>query len=296
VTGEGKLVRCSPTHSRHLFHAVLAGVGQGGIIVSATIRLIATETMAMVFNLFYEDVRLYLLDQLTLLADRRFHYLEGQIVRNATDTGWRYMVEAAAYFTPPAAPDVGALLAGLHDHRPAAHITTQPYREFAFRLDPTVEFLKAIGRWTTPHPWVSLFLPASKTAGFIRTLVATLTPEDLGVLAPGVLGPALLYPFNTHLTRQRLFRAPNELAAFHLSLLRFPPADPAQVAAMVAHNRALYDQAVALGGKRYVIGAIPNFTSADWQQHFQPQWSFLVHAKHLFDPDHVLTPGQGIFQ
>jgi hypothetical protein len=63
----------------------------------------------------------------------------------------------------------------------------------------------------------------------------------------------------------------------------------------LAQNRALYDQAVALGGKRYVIGAIPNFTPAEWQQHFHPQWHFLVNAKHLFDPDHVLTPGQGIF-
>jgi FAD/FMN-containing dehydrogenase len=264
-------------------------------VVSAKIRLIAAETMAMVFNLFYDDLRLYLHDQLTLLADRRFNYLEGQIVRNATNTGWRYMIEAAAYFTPPAAPDVGALLAGLHDNRPEAHITSQTYREFAFRLDPIVGFLKAIGRWTTSHPWVNLFIPASKTADFISNLVATLTPEDLGVLAPGVLGPALLYPFNTHLTRQRLFRVPNEPAAFHLSLLRFPPADPAQVAAMLAQNRALYDQAVALGGKRYVIGAIPNFTPADWQQHFQPKWNFLVQAKNHFDPDNVLTPGQGIF-
>ena len=135
------------------------------------------------------------------------------------------MIEAAAYFTPPAAPDSVALLAGLHDNRPEARITPQTYRDFAFRIDPIVEFLKAIGRWTTSHPWVSLFIPASKTAGFISNLVATLTPEDLGVLAPEVLGPALLYPFNTNLTQQRLFRVPNESAAFHLSLLRFPPAD-----------------------------------------------------------------------
>lgn len=64
---------------------------------------------------------------------------------------------------------------------------------------------------------------------------------------------------------------------------------------MLAQNRALYDQAVALGGKPYVIGAIPNFTHADWQQHFQPEWNFLVNAKKHFDPDNVLTPGQGIF-
>jgi cytokinin dehydrogenase len=115
------------------------------------------KTMAMVFNLFYDDLNLYLQDQLTLLTDRRFNYLGGQIVRNATDTGWRFMIEAATYFTPPAAPDSVALLAGLHDNRPEALIVPQTYRDFAFRLDPIVGFIKAIGRWTTPHPWVSLF-------------------------------------------------------------------------------------------------------------------------------------------
>jgi FAD/FMN-containing dehydrogenase len=64
---------------------------------------------------------------------------------------------------------------------------------------------------------------------------------------------------------------------------------------MLAKNRALYDQVVALGGKRYVIGAIPHFMPADWQQHFQPEWNFLVNVKNHFDPDNVLTPGQGIF-
>ena len=205
------------------------------------------------------------------------------------------MIEAAAYYTPPAVPDSAALLAGLNDNRSEARITSQTYRDFAFRTDPIVGLLKSIGRWSTAHPWVSLFIPASKTADFISTLVATLTPEELGVLAPGMHAPALLYPFDTALTRQRLFRVPHEPAAFHLSLLRFPPADPTQIQAMLAQNRRLYDQTAALGGRRYVTGAIPDFTPVDWQQHFQPEWDFLVDAKNHFDPDHVLTPGQGIF-
>ncbi|MGH8604909.1 MAG: FAD-binding protein, partial [Gammaproteobacteria bacterium] len=70
---------------------------------------------------------------------------------------------------------------------------------------------------------------------------------------------------------------------------------PAQVNGMLADNRALYDQVAALGGKRYVIGAIPDFTPADWQEHFGPKWDFLADAKEEFDPDNVLAPGQGIF-
>jgi cytokinin dehydrogenase len=295
VTGKGRVANCSPTRLPNLFHAVLAGVGQCGIIVGAKVRLIPAETNAAVFSLFYDDLTLYLQDQLTLLADRRFHTLQGQIVRNAADSGWRYMIEAAAYFTPPAAPDPDALLAGLNDHHSERLVAPQSYRDFAFRLDPVIAFIKSVGRWSTPHPWLSLFIPASAAADFVSDLVATLTPEDLGVLAPGLLGPALLYPFDTRLTRQRLFRVPDEPAAFHLSLLRFPPADPGQTQSLLAQNRSLYDRVTTLGGKRYVTGAIPDFTPADWRRHFQPEWDFLAAAKHRFDPDNVLTPGQGIF-
>ncbi|MGZ8287433.1 MAG: hypothetical protein ACXWUQ_17645 [Allosphingosinicella sp.] len=168
--------------------------------------------MALVFSLFYDDLG---------------SYLEGQIVRNPADTGWRYMIEAAQYFKPPELPDEAALLAGLHDQRVEAQIVRRTYRDFAFWIDPIVAFIKSIGRWTTAHPWISLFIPASQTATFIGDFVATLTPDDLGVLVPGVIGPALLYPFKTNLTQQRLlFRVPDESSAFHLSLLRFP--DPAQ--------------------------------------------------------------------
>lgn len=294
ITGRGDLVTCSLTQSPDLYQAILAGGGQCGIIISARVRLVASETTALVFNLFYDDLNLYLNDQLELLANQRFDHLSGQIIRNAENTRWRYMIEAAAYFTSTL-PNSAVLLKGLRDNRAEARTTRQSYRDFAFRLDNTVQSLKAAGRWTTPHPWINLFIPASRAAEFIRKLVAELKPEDLGVLGPGITGPALLYPFDTRRTRQRLFRVPNEHAAFHLGLLRFPTSDPSLKAALLAQNRTLYDRVVSLGGNRYIIGAIPDFTRAEWQQHFGPEWDFFSAAKSHFDPDNVLTPGQGIF-
>jgi cytokinin dehydrogenase len=92
-----------------------------------------------------------------------------------------------------------------------------------------------------------------------------------------------------------LFRVPNEAAAFHLSVLRTGSPDPAVVSAMLAQNRAFYDEAVAVGGNRYIIGAIPDFSPRDWRRHFDGSWGFLVQSKRRFDPENVLTPGQGIF-
>ena len=51
---------------------------------------------------------------------------------------------------------------------------------------------------------------------------------------------------------------------------------------------------MALGGKLYPIDSFP-FSHADWEAHFGARWSDFEDAKEAFDPDHVLTPGQGIF-
>jgi FAD/FMN-containing dehydrogenase len=176
VTGEAERVRCSADHRRDLFDAVLAGAGQCAIIVRARLRLVAAEAQARVFQLFYDDLDRYLADQLALLRDGRFDYLEGQIVRRADDTGWRFMLEAAAFFTPPRTPDAAALLAGLRDQRAEAQLTTQTYRDFIFRLDPTVAFLKSIDAWQLPHPWLTVFLPADRTAAYVSPRSPRPTP------------------------------------------------------------------------------------------------------------------------
>jgi hypothetical protein len=58
-----------------------------------------------VFNLFYDDLATYVADQTMLVHDGRFDYQEGQLSRRQDNTGWRYMIEVAKYFTPPDIPD-----------------------------------------------------------------------------------------------------------------------------------------------------------------------------------------------
>ena len=72
--------------------------------------------------------------------------------------------------------------------------------------------------------------------------------------------------------------------------------DAAEISAMLANHRSLYERMRAIGGKRYAgFGAVP-FSQADWKDHFGPDvWRRLSEAKRKFDPNHVLTPGPGIF-
>lgn len=287
VTGEGKLETCSPTRNRDLFQVALAGLGQCGLIVRATVRLMPAATSARVFLLFYNDIAAFTADQQTLIADERFNYVEGQVV-SSPGGGWQYMLEAASFFTPPAAPDNAALLSGLSDMRELAQITDQSYFDFANRLAPVVAFLKAVGAWGLPHPWFDVFVPGSKVNGYVGDIVATLTLADTGQ------GPVLLYPIKRERFTMPLFRLPDEPVAFLFDILRTAPPDPNVVAAMVASNRELFERDRDLGGNRYAIGAIP-FTPDDWRQHFGSAWDTLVRAKRRYDPDNILTPGQNIF-
>ncbi|HET6950640.1 MAG TPA: FAD-binding protein [Acidimicrobiales bacterium] len=290
VTGEGELVTCSRHRRAGLFNAVLAGAGQCAVIVRAKVALVPAATDALVFNLFYDDLDTYIADQLLVLGDGRFDYQEGQIVRRPDDSGWRYMMEVASYYTPPDAPDQDALLAGLSDVRADAVVLTPTYQEWAHRLDPVVAALKGAGFWDQVHPWLTVFVPAATAAQFVAELVAELTPADLGA------GVALLFPFSTAPLRRPLFVVPRSgPASFALTLLRFPFPGPVDSAGMLAQNRALFDRAVALGGKRYIIGAVPDMSAADWRAHYGGLWHDFAEAKGRFDPDGVLTPGQGIF-
>jgi hypothetical protein len=287
VTGEGKLETCSASRKRELFESVLAGLGQFGIITRAVVRLIPAEQRARVFTLPYRDLATFTADQRRLAADERFSYVEGQIVP-AADGGWSYVIEAARFYTPPAAPDHSRLLAGLSYARGGETVEDKTYFDFVNRLAPTVEFLKSIGVWGLPHPWVDLFLPDSETNRYVGETVATLTLADTGQ------GPVLLYPVKTERFTRPLLRLPDEPIAFLLSILRTGSPDPNVIAAMLRGNRALYERNRDRGGKRYPIDAVP-FSQQDWKDHFRPRWGQLVSAKRRYDPDNLLTPGQGIF-
>jgi FAD/FMN-containing dehydrogenase len=291
VTGRGELVSCSPARNRDLFDSVLAGLGQYGIIVRATVGLVPAPVEARVYNLFYDDLGAYLADQLRLLGDGRFSYLEGQVQpRPDGSPGWRFMIEGVSYFTPPRQPDDAALLAGLSDDRAAAVITPNTYVGWAHRLDPAVEFLKAIGDWFRPHPLLDLFVPASRAESVIGAALATLTPADIGI------GPILLYPVRTALFTRPLLRVPDERATFLFSMLRTTAnADQALLARQLASNRALYDANVAAGGTWYPIGAIADYDQDDWRRHYGALWPSVLDAKRRYDPAHVLTPGQRMF-
>jgi cytokinin dehydrogenase len=287
VTGAGNLETCSRSQNRDLFEAVLAGLGQCGIIVRATVRLIPSAQNSRVFLLFYNDLAALTHDQRWLIAQKRFDYVEGQVVPDASG-GWRYMLEAASFYTPPDEPDNSSLLAGLSYTQSTQQIEDKSYFDFANRLAPTVAFLKESGVWFYPHPWLDLFVPATAVDRFVGEIVSDLTLADTGQ------GPVLLYPVPTDRLRLPLFRVPDEEVVFLFAILRTAPPNASAIASMLADNRTFFERNRDTGGYRYPIDAV-SFSQTDWRQHFYPVWGKLVSAKRRYDPDNLLTPSQGIF-
>lgn len=287
VTGSGRLVTCSAQRNRRLFDAARGGLGQCGVITGAVLCLTPAPARVRCYRLTYSDLADYLADQRLLMTQRRFDHLEGQIVA-AGPRRWRYLIEAAAYYTPPAAPADAALLAGLHHHYDQ-QIEDLTYRDFQHRMAPGEAALRDSGEWLHPHAWLTVLLPEDATARLVGEVLAELGAADLGNS-----GLALLYPIPTGRLRTPLVRVPDSDLVWLFALLRTADADdPAAGPAMIGANRAVYERVVVHGGVGYPISALP-MSAADWRAHFGSRWEQLIAAGAEFDPDRILARGQNI--
>lgn len=291
VTGAGQRMTCSPTRHPDLFAAVLSGLGQCAVLVRARLRLVRARQHVRHYILFYPTVEALTADQRLVQSDGRFSFAEGEAELNPSGPGWIFYLEAGAYYdsTPP---DDQKLIGDLHYQRGTEQISNLGYFAFLNRLAAPVQFLKSTGEWFDPHPWWNMFLPGTATDDFVSGVMAGLTEADIG--ASGVI---LLYPLRRSLLRAPLLRVPDEEVIFLFAVLRTAAPDSGgalPVRDLLRDNRALFEQVRKLGGYDYPVGSIPK-TPRDWRQHYGPQFPFLAAMRHRFDPNGILTPGQGIF-
>jgi FAD/FMN-containing dehydrogenase len=288
VTGDGELVSCSATQNVALFEAARSGLGQFGLIVRARVRLIPAPPNARLYHAFYSSLPAFLSDLESLIDDGRFDAVQGFAVSDGAG-GWLYQLETTKYFSPGDEPDDAGLLGGLAFNPGTQSAQDMTYFDYLNRLAPLVAFLRQIGVWDFPHPWVNLFVPASNAQTLIGETLSNLSVDDVGQ------GPILIYPFNREVFGAPFFRVPDSRHFFVFALLRNAvPPTPERAAELIADNRTLFERAVTLGGKRYPFDSVP-MTRHDWRKHYQPLWGAFVSAKRHFDPAEILTPGQGIF-
>jgi cytokinin dehydrogenase len=247
VTPDGEIVLCSPGLHEHVFFAALAGQGRSGIITRAMIPLVPAPPRVRVYTIRVPSLATFTACQLRLARGRRFGYVEGQIAVGEAG-GWEYALEIAAFYAGYA-PDDRALLDGLTPD----DVTDLSYEAFCHRMTDEVRRMAATGDWYRPHPWLSIFLPASEAGWYVSEALATLTAEAAGpapmqlyplrrgpVPAPGLLTPAA--------DRDGLFYA--------FSIQRTVPGTAEAIGDALRSNRKLAELAVAAGGTVYPVSAL----------------------------------------
>lgn len=84
-----------------------------------------------------------------------------------------------------------ALLGELNFIPGTVFTTDLPYVDFLDRVHKAELKLRGKGMWEVPHPWLNLFVPASRIADFDRGVFK-------GILqtATDIAGPLIIYPVN----------------------------------------------------------------------------------------------------
>jgi FAD/FMN-containing dehydrogenase len=292
VTGNGDLVQCSSTRNSDLFNAVLAGMGQCGVIVRAKVRLISAKQRARTWRIVYPDIGTYFKDT-RILANRGEFDSVGSIP--APDTAQPFTLWATKFYDPGEAPNGFHLLRGLSPLALTATFTDHSYLDYVSLVTVLYDtFAKTVDWDNKVKPWLDLILPDAAVEDYVKAVVPELTLEDVGPT-----GFVLVFPMLRASYTRPLLRLPSAASGpwvwlFSIltdSTLSGP--NPGYADRMLARNYDLYQRAAAVGGVRYPHGACP-FTKADWQKHYGEAWPQLVASKERYDPRGILTPGPAI--
>ncbi|KAL5226396.1 hypothetical protein ABZP36_014661 [Zizania latifolia] len=323
VTGKGEVVTCSEAINPDLFFGALGGLGQLGIITRARIALEPAPHRVRWIRALYSNFTEFTADQERLISQhggRRFDYVEGFVVAaEGLINNWRssffspqnpvklsslkhhsgvlYCLEVTKNYDDSTAGTVDQeveVLLGELSFIPGTVFTTDlPYVDFLDRVHKAELKLRGKGMWEVPHPWLNLFVPASRIADFDRGVFRGV----LGSRTAG--GPILIYPMNKQKWDPRSSVVTPEEDVFYLvAFLRSAvpgAADPAQsLESLARQNQQILDfcDEAGIGAKQY----LPNHKAQrEWEAHFDGRWARFARLKAEFDPRAMLATGQGIF-
>jgi cytokinin dehydrogenase len=287
VTGDGRLVSCSADRDPELFEMVLGGLGQCALIVRARVRLNRVPEQVVRQRLLYEDLDAFYADQERLMG--RVDHLEGRFLPDAAGR-WRPGIDLAVF-----SEDDSALAQARNGLRfasaePPTRLTFAEYlSRRAYVPQPESPVERDRMRASRRNPSIVMWLPRASAQAIVQDALAAAS----ALTTPWAFTSTLM---DTTLFRRPLFRMPDGRLAISLWLLRSVPAsDERGFDALMSSSRVFMDRMRATGGKCYPpYGLVAS--SSEWQEHYGPDvWPRFLRAKQRFDPNHVLTPGPGIF-
>ncbi|KAK7329688.1 hypothetical protein VNO77_23863 [Canavalia gladiata] len=318
VTGKGDVVTCSAEKHSELFYAVLGGLGQFGIITRARIALGPAPTRVKWIRLFYNNFTSFSKDQEHLISfsgrneTNGTDYVEGfllldqpgmdlsfypvpdqaRITSLVTQYGIIYIIELAKYYDNSSQghvdQDLKRLFQGLKFIPKFIFQKDVSYEEFLNRVHAGELLLRKQGLWDVPHPWLNLLVPRSQISDFDQIVFkGIILKQNL------TAGLVLIYPMNRSKWDDKMSAVTADEDVFYgVSFLHSTGFNNFEE--FLAQNQQILHVCADAGIriKQYV----PQFkTKEEWAQQFGPKWKLFQQRKDQFDPNRILSPGQGIF-
>ncbi|XP_058758264.1 cytokinin dehydrogenase 3-like [Vicia villosa] len=320
VTGKGEFVTCSKQKNSELFHGVLGGLGQFGIITKARIALEAAPKRVKWIRLLYSDFADFTKDQESLILSKKskLDYLEGMVLMHQGPiNNWRssffpltdhhrilslitqhrvlYCLEIAKYYDHHSEntlnKEIQTLVQGLNYIPGFYYEKNVSFVEFLNRVRSGELKLQSQGLWDVPHPWLNMFIPKSRIMDF-----------NLGVFNNIIqkrnitTGPVLVYPMNRNKWDNKMSATiPDDEDDIFYAVGFLHSSGFDNWKAFDAQNIEIlkFCKDAEIKYKLY----LPHYsTQEEWRNHFGPKkWKSFVQRKYEFDPRMILSPGQRIF-
>ncbi|XP_010247026.1 PREDICTED: cytokinin dehydrogenase 3-like [Nelumbo nucifera] len=212
ITGRGDILTCSKDQNSELFHGVLGGLGQFGIIIRARVILETAPEMVRCVRLTYNDFSKFTGDQERLISMKEVDYVEGFMklscsenkpldhlsfipsISGSTESNVErrnvaYTIEMAMYYNgaTDAQQLMDQVLSRLSTSVSAISSLDVSYFDFLNRVRQEELRLRSIGLWEVPHPWLNMFVPKSQITAFHDLLLNVISSTPIN-------GPILIYP------------------------------------------------------------------------------------------------------
>lgn len=322
VTGRGEVMRCSEEENTRLFHGVLGGLGQFGIITRARISLEPAPQRVRWIRVLYSSFEVFTDDQEYLISmhgHSKFDYVEGfVIVDEGLVNNWRssffsphnpvkissvssngsvlYCLEITKNYheseSDTVDQEVEILMKKLNFIPTSVFTTDLQYVDFLDRVHKAELKLRSKNLWEVPHPWLNLFVPKSRISDFDKGVFK-------GILGNKTSGPILIYPMNKDKWDERSSAVtPDEEVFYLVALLRSALSDGEETQKLEYlkdQNRRILEfcEQAKINVKQY----LPHHaTQEEWVDHYGDRWDQFRSMKTEFDPRHILATGQKIFQ
>ncbi|CAN1263345.1 Cytokinin dehydrogenase 3 [Linum perenne] len=314
MTSKGDIITCSENSNPELFHGVLGGFGQFGVITRARLVLAPAPQRVKWARLLYSDFDNFTKDEESIIAingrdqPNAVDYLAGQfLLDNGSPNTWEmeffptkaqpkitslakqngivYVLEFVLYYDDNNKhfkhKQLKQLVKGLNHDRGFVFVKDVSYHDFIARGRIQYPNTKA-------HPWLNLFVPKSGISEF-----------ESGVLRGIILqrnisiGPTIFTPMNRNKWDERMSAViPDEDIFYSFGLL---------IITEVGDWQKYFDQNADIleycaNARIEVKQYLPTYSNqADWIRHFGAKWPIFQQRKAKFDPNFILSPGQKIF-